>query len=102
MFAYYTSRAFGHWPTYGNPDPKRVEPRWLNDVVSAICALGCLLILVLPVGFIATHVVRHLRHRDHAGLRLPWALYLMGTIPWLIDYVALRTDGPSLINWLID
>ena len=85
----------GHWPTYGDPDPKDValpgEP-W-----SGVLDLSG----ALPLAALAYLAARYVNRRVDARKRRRFAI-LISTCVGLVGIALLWTDPGGLLNWFAD
>ncbi|MCH6258501.1 hypothetical protein MLD52_18210 [Puniceicoccaceae bacterium K14] len=97
-FALITYFKMGHWPSYGNPDPKTIFTSlfapfiWLL-VFASLVSLGVYPILAMIEG------IKGIQKRWHF-----W-IFLIGTFLWVLDtfylhFMNLRQGG--LLSWVFD
>jgi hypothetical protein len=96
----YTSAAraavyLGHWPSYGNPDPKDLPehfspPEILELIVPAL--ILCLLTTAVAA-FIARYVSPSLR------LLIAWSIAVSC---WLLSFALIFADPLGVVEWMMD
>jgi hypothetical protein len=102
VYACYAATVVGHWPYYSAPDPKDLPASHLTTPLLSFSALGFVLVLLIPIGYLVFRVLARVRKwqlRDQKGA---FVWYAVGAAPWLLDLVLAWASGYSLIVWIMD
>jgi len=82
----------GHFPSYGNPDPKNFPILHFIQVI---------MMLLIPISFIfwLAMVIRAIVSRNWKQIRVD---VLIGTIGFLLIVLLVKFDPIGILNWLAD
>jgi hypothetical protein len=89
----------GHWPSYGNPDPKDLPPAY-QPVYLAVLAFTAISFVLLPIFATGSISILLFAARGGADDPVPW---LVATVlAWLSLLSWVLLDPLGLLDWLAD
>jgi hypothetical protein len=92
LFACLAFAETGHWPSYGNPDPKALSMVLITPIWMTIAA-GALAVPTYAVVF-AVHTIHRRLHLSLADR--------FGLVAWVVGVLLWTFAARGLLNWLAD
>jgi hypothetical protein len=97
LFACYVCEArlwIGHWPQYGNPDPKILGMKWARSFIGvgmvSVPYTGTLAILFALIG------------RSMSRTFPVWTISIIAIVITSVAFIFYRTDPGGFLNWFVD
>ena len=98
--AVHTYIHFGHWPSYGNPDPHHLP---IYRFASIAMLTGLATTALIPFfGLLRACICSPARKDSPTVLWIAGICYGIGAILWTVDFVRHRSGMGGLVDWIAD